>query len=321
MQKKEPNTMALPSIIFMGTPDFAVPTLKMLHKSPFNISLVVTQPDRPKGRGRNLTPPPVKKAALEMELEVYQPDDIRDPIFIKKLRQLAPDFLVVIAFGQILSKSILEVPLRGAINVHASLLPKYRGPAPIQWAIIRGEDTSGVTTMLMDHGVDTGDMLLHEQTPVKNTDTAATLHDRLSHMGAQLLIKTIEGILQGTVFPRAQKHQNATYAPMLKKENGRIEWHHTAASIDAQIRAMTPWPGAYCELDGKRIKIHKAKCIESDQTDAAPGAVVPGFPDELRVATGDGLISILEIQGASGKRMPIKQFLHGNPIIAGAIFT
>jgi methionyl-tRNA formyltransferase len=186
---------------------------------------------------------------------------------------------------------------------------------------MRGETTTGVTTMIMDHGVDTGDMLLHTATLIDKTDTAATVHDRLAQMGAELLIQTLEGIEKGTVFPRAQKHDNASYAPMLKKENGRIAWHHSAKSIDALIRAMTPWPGAYCMLDEKRYKIHKAINIDESQIGGAPGTVVPGFPDELRISTGAGVLSILEIQGANSKCLPIKQFLHGNPISPGAVFT
>lgn len=309
------------SIIFMGTPDFAVPTLKALHLSSFDVKYVITQPDRPKGRGRNLSPPPVKKAAIELGYDVLQPKNIRDDAFVGRLKQTAPDFLVVIAFGQILPVTVLSLPRLGPINVHASLLPKYRGPAPIQWAIMRGEKTTGVTTMMMDHGVDTGDMLLHTATLIDKTDTAATVHDRLAQMGADLLVQTLGGIEQGTVFPHAQKHEEASYAPMLKKENGRIDWHQSAKSIDALIRAMTPWPGAYCMLDGKRYKIHKAIDIDQHHEGGTPGTVVPGFPDELRISTGAGVLSILEIQGANSRCLPIKQFLHGNPISPGIVFT
>jgi methionyl-tRNA formyltransferase len=309
------------SIIFMGTPDFAVPTLKALHLSSFDLKYVITQPDRPKGRGRRLTPPPVKKAAVELGYNVIQPENIREASFVEQLKNSAPDFLVVIAFGQILPLAVLSLPRLGAINVHASLLPKYRGPAPIQWAIMRGEKTTGVTTMMMDHGVDTGDMLLHTATLIDKTDTAASLHDRLAQMGADLLVQTLEDLERGTIFPHAQKHHDATYAPMLKKENGRIEWHQSAKSIDALIRAMTPWPGAYCMLDGKRYKIHKAIDIDQPQESSAPGTVVPGFPDELRICTGAGVLSILEIQGANSKCLSIKQFLHGNPIAPGVVFT
>ena len=310
---------SLPSIVYMGTPDFAVPTFNALHHSPFDLKWVVTQPDRPKGRGRQLTAPPVKKRAIELGYDVSQPENVRDERFIQQLRKLAPDFLVVVAFGQILPLSVLTIPARGAINVHASLLPKYRGPAPIQWAILRGETRTGVTTMIMDTGVDTGDMLMEATTPIENTDTAASLHDRLARIGADLLVKTIDNLHHGKIFPRAQKHDLATYAPMLKKENGRIQWHDTALAIDAQIRAMTPWPGAFCTMCGRRYKIHKARPIINSSTTEAPGTVVPGFPDELRIATGDGQLAILEIQSASGKRLSIEKFLNGTCIAPGEI--
>lgn len=310
-----------PSIVYMGTPDFAVPTIEALHNSPFDLTWVITQPDRPQGRGRRPAPPPVKAAALEMGYDVAQPENVRDENFMHNLKERNPDFLVVVAFGQILPVAVLSIPRRGAVNVHASLLPKYRGPAPIQWAIMRGEEITGVTTMLMDHGVDTGDMLLNLETPIGISDTAADLHDKLARMGADLLIQTINGLWKGTIFPRAQKHANASYAPMLKKENGRIPWHRSAREIDALIRAMTPWPGAYCLLGDKRIKIHKAMHIENAKASAPPGTVVPGFPDELRIATDEGILSILELQGASGKRLSIKQFLHGHPIAPGEVFS
>ncbi len=310
----------VPSIIYMGTPDFAVPSFQTLRQSPFDVKLVITQPDRPKGRGRRLTCPPVKQAAQEFGFDVLQPQNVRDPEFMEALEAFRPDFLVVVAFGQILPARILEFPRLGAINVHASLLPKYRGPAPIQWAIMRGETQTGVTTMLMDTGVDTGDMLLSASTPIRSDDTSATLHDRLARLGADLLVETIRGIWQGTLFPHAQNHAQATYAPMLKKENGRIDWQLSARSIDARIRAMTPWPGAFCFFKGKRFKIHKACPIDGISI-SPPGTVVPGFPDELRIATGDGLLSILEIQSESGKRITIKQFMMGSPIAPGAEFN
>jgi methionyl-tRNA formyltransferase len=311
---------ASPSIVYMGTPDFAVPTFHALHRSPYDLKLVVTQPDRPRGRGRRLTPPPVKHAAAALNYDVRQPRNVRDPEFVALLKSIAPDFLVVVAFGQILPAAILGIPRRGAVNVHASLLPKYRGPAPIQWAIMRGETQTGVTTMLMDVGVDTGDMLLSAVTAIGPEDTSASLHDRLAAIGADLLVETIRGVWSGDVLPCAQNHAQATFAPMLKKEDGRIRWQQPALSIDARIRAMTPWPGAYCFFDNKRYKIHRARPIAGISI-SPPGTVVPGFPGELRIATGDGVLSILEIQGESGKRLPVGQFLRGNPIAPGAAFT
>lgn len=309
-----------PSVVFFGTPDFAVPTLKALHHSSFDLQMVVTQPDRQKGRGRRLSAPPVKQTATEMGHDISQPTDVRDETFISRLKALEPQFLVVVAFGQILPAAILNIPRRGAINVHASLLPKYRGPAPIQWAIMRGEKKTGVTTMLMDHGVDTGDMLLKAETPIEADETAASLHDRLAMMGAELIVPTLKGLVEGTLFPRTQNNTLATYAPMLKKTNGRIDWQQSSETIDAQIRAMNPWPGTFCFLGDKRFKIHKARPLATEHQ-AVPGTVVPGFADELRVATGMGVLSILEIQGASGKRQPIKTFLHGHPLSPDTMFT
>jgi methionyl-tRNA formyltransferase len=304
----------------MGTPDFAVPTFHALHRSPYDLKLVVTQPDRPRGRGRRLAPPPVKEAAASLDYEVRQPINGREPEFMGLLKSIKPDFLVVVAFGQILPEAILKIPRRGAINVHASLLPRYRGPAPIQWAIMRGENRTGVTTMLMDVGVDTGDVLLSAATTIGSEDTSASLHDRLAAMGAELLVETISGVWTGDVLPRAQNHGEATYAPMLKKEDGRIQWEQSARSIDARIRAMTPWPGAHCFFDKKRYKIHRARPIDGISI-SPPGTVVPGFPDELRIATGDGVLTILEIQGQSGKRLSVDRFLRGNPIAPGAAFS
>ena len=310
----------VPSIIFMGTPDFAVPTFQALHQAPVDLKLVVTQPDRPKGRGRRLSPPPVKVAAEALGYEVLQPATVRDEACIESLKSIAPDFLVVVAYGQILPATVLQIPRHGAINVHGSLLPRYRGPAPIQWAIMRGENQTGVTTILMDTGVDTGDMLLSARTPITSEDTSASLHDRLARMGADLLTETIEGIVRGTVLPCTQNHTQATYAPMLNKKHGRIDWRRSARSIDAQIRALTPWPGAYCRFGTKRLRIHLAQPI-SGVPISPPGMVMPGFPDELRIATGDGALSILEIQAEAGKRMPIKNFLMGTRIPLGASFT
>jgi methionyl-tRNA formyltransferase len=310
---------ASPTIVYMGTPDFAVPTFQALHSAPFDLKLVVTQPDRPSGRGRRLAPPPVKQAAEALGYDVRQPADIRDPGFLDLLKSIAPDFFVVVAFGRILPAAVLEIPRRGAVNVHASLLPRLRGPAPIQWAILRNESQTGVTTMLMDVGVDTGDILLSAATPVEAEDTAATLHDRLAVLGADLLIQTIRGMWSGDVLPSAQNHALATFAPMLKKEDGRIRWQESALSIDARIRAMTPWPGAYSFCDNKRYKIHRARAIAGISI-SPPGTVMPGFPDELRIATGDGVLSIIEIQGESGKRLPVGQFLRGNPIQPGDSF-
>ncbi|MCP4744928.1 MAG: methionyl-tRNA formyltransferase [Desulfobacteraceae bacterium] len=309
-----------PSVIFMGTPDFAVPTLNALHQSAFSVRLVITQPDRPKGRGRKLAPPPVKLAAQEMGYEIYQPEKIRDLKCVEYLSSLRPDFLVVVAFGQILPKSVLSIPKIGPVNVHASLLPKYRGPAPIQWTILRGEAQTGITTMLMDHGVDTGDILLTSKIPITLEDTASSLHDTLSLNGAQLLMETLCRLWEGSLFPRAQKHDEATYAPMLKKSDGRLDWQKPASQLDAQIRAMTPWPGTFCYLENNRYRILKARRIEHEHH-ARPGSVLPGFVDELRIAAGKDALSILKIQPPSGKRLIISDFLRGHPMKNGMMFS
>jgi methionyl-tRNA formyltransferase len=313
--------MAHPSIVFMGTPDFAVPALQALHAAQCHIALVVTQPDRPKGRGRVLAAPPVKVAAERIGAPVVQPERMRDPRIIARLREIAPDFLVVIAFGHILSQTVLQIPKYGAVNLHASLLPKYRGPAPIQWALIRGEKQTGVTTILMDSGVDTGDMLLRAETDIGPEETSEQLHHRLAHMGGPLLVRTVTQLWQGTLNPTAQNHAEATYAPMLRKADGRIQWTRPATRIDAFIRAMTPWPGAFCYRGDERLKILKARPIDADRGTAPPGTVVAGFPDELRIATAKGCLCIEEIQGVSGKRMRIQDFLRGRPMPPGTLLT
>jgi len=306
-----------PSVVFMGTPDFAVPPLVALHEASFPVSMVVTQPDRPSGRGRKLTAPPVKTVANQLGYPVDQPETVRTDSFVNKLKALAPDFLVVVAFGQILPNNILQIPKRGAINVHASLLPKYRGPAPIQWAMIRGEKETGVTTMLMDTGVDTGDILMEAKTAIHPTETSEDLHQRLAQMGADLLVTTLTGMWRGGLFPQAQRHDQATYAPMLSKKDGRIDWHKTADQLDAFVRAMTPWPGAFCFSGDKRLKILQARTLHGASHETNPGSVLEGFPDELRVATGNGVLLIEEIQGQSGKRMAAKDYLRGNPLSPG----
>jgi methionyl-tRNA formyltransferase len=307
-------------LIFMGTPDFAVPSLRALHRSAHRIVAVVTQPDRPKGRGRQLVSPPVKKVAREYGYECLQPHGISDPGFQETLAELEPDLFIVIALGHILPERLLKVPRLGAINIHASLLPKYRGPAPIQRAIINRESETGVTTMLMDKGMDTGDLLLSAHTRILPDDTADQLQDRLAALGADLLIQTLSELASGTLTPKPQDSTQATYAPLLKKEDGRIQWNASASSIEAFIRGVSPWPGAFTFDGDKRLKIFKAADMPMT-ADAAPGTVVQGFPDELRIATGEGVLAILEIQGASGKRMPIRDFLRGHPIPVGTILN
>ena len=306
------------NIIFMGTPEFAVPTLKAIHASNHHLSLVVTQPDRPKGRGRKVIPPPVKQAAIDLGYPVLQPASVKKKEFVEVVTRDKPDFLVVVAYGRILPKTILQLPKLGTINLHASLLPKYRGPAPIQWTIINGETVTGVTAMLMDEGLDTGDILLAVEEKISPADTSATLHNRLAELGANLLVDTLNRYSKGQIRPVQQDHNQASQAPLLKKSDGHIAWAAPAEKISAFIRGMTPWPGAFTFHEGKRFKIFNAKSVKADVSQA-PGTVIKGFADELRVATAKGVLSVLEIQGASGKRLMIADFLRGYRMPPGTI--
>jgi methionyl-tRNA formyltransferase len=305
------------SIIFMGTPDFAVPTLQALVRNDHDVALIVTQPDRPKGRGRRPAAPPVKLKALELNLDWIQPSTLKNEDFIDRLRRIQPDFLVVIAFGHLLTEKILQLPKFGAINIHASLLPKYRGPAPIQWAIINGERQTGITTMLMDKGLDTGDILLTQKEPILAEDTSGALHDRLALRGADLLIRTLESFASGNIKPQPQDHSRATYAPLLKKEDGHINWQKSAEQLQAFVRGMTPWPGAFTYHHQNRLKVLRA-AAEPENVAQPPGTILAGFPGDLRVAAGRHVLSILEIQGPSGKRLAIADFLRGYPLPPGS---
>jgi methionyl-tRNA formyltransferase len=280
-------------VIFLGTPEFAVPALRKLHGDGHEIVLAVTQPDRPRGRGRQVSASPVKKAAMELNVPVSQPESIRAIEFLRLVQALQPDVMVVVAFGQILPKNLLSVPPSGSINIHASLLPKYRGPAPIQWAIINEEKQTGVTTMFMDEGLDTGDILLAEKTDIYPDDTAASLSGRLAELGAALVGETLERLGTGRIKPVRQDHQRASYAPLLKKKDGQIDWTRSAQFLDAFVRGMSPWPGAFTFYAGKRLKIFRAEPTLTDVREA-PGTVIQGFPGELKVMTGKGALSILE---------------------------
>ncbi|UCD32322.1 MAG: methionyl-tRNA formyltransferase [Desulfobacterales bacterium] len=303
-------------IIFMGTPEFAVPALKALHENDQNIALVVTQPDRPKGRGRKVAPTPVKLTATHLDYDVIQPTSIRTFEFSNHLAQYEPDMVVVVAYGRIIPKDILSLPKLATINVHASLLPKYRGPAPIHWAIINGEKETGITTMLMDEGLDTGDILQSLTVEIDPEDTSGTLYSRLAERGAGLLIQTLRSFEDGDIKPIPQDHSRASYAPLLKKNDGHITWNMPAKNLLDFIRGMSPWPGAFTFHGKRRLKIFKAKPVQMDAS-GAPGTVLEGFPDELVVATGQDALSILEIQGASGKRLLVKDFLRGSNIHPG----
>jgi methionyl-tRNA formyltransferase len=295
------------NIIFMGTPAFAVPHLEALADAGHRVLAVVTQPDRPVGRGRQLTPPPVKRSAQRLGIPVLQPEKIRTEAFAREMAALAPDALVVVAFGRILPAALLD-------------LPRYRGPAPIQWALINGDAVTGVTAMLMDEGLDTGPTLCAREVAILPQDTSETLHDRLSVAGAELLIAALEGLASGSLTPVAQDDRQATYAPLLAKQDGRIAWQKSARELTCFIRGMTPWPGAYTFHGERRLKIFRAQPLAL-ATDETPGRVLAGFEDELRVATGDGALSILEIQGESGKRLAIRDFLRGHPLPPGTLLA
>ncbi len=304
----------------MGTPDFAVPALTALVDYGCRIPLVVTRPDRAQGRGRRLLPPPVKTAAQCLGLPVDQPETIRTREFYERIQGIHPDLMVVVAYKHILPEKILNIPRLGAINLHASLLPKYRGPAPIPWAIINGDTETGVTVMRMDKGLDTGEILMSRSIPIHSDDTAESLKQRLSALSADLLKKVLEQMENGRLTPVPQVNTEASYAPLLKKKDGHINWSHPAEKIERFIRGMTPWPGAFTFFNDKMIKIYKARVNPVCGNDP-PGMVVQGFSDELRVATGRGSLSILEVQGASGKRLHINEFLRGHSIPVGSLLT
>jgi methionyl-tRNA formyltransferase len=306
-------------VVFMGTPQFAVPTLNALHESRHEIAAVVTQPDRPKGRGRKVAPPPVKERALALGYSVHQPESVKSKKVYQTLSDLDPDVFVVVAFGQIIPKRLLLLPKRCAVNLHASLLPKYRGPAPIQWAIINGDKETGVTSMCMDEGTDTGDIFLSEKVGIAATDTSATLHDKLSRAGARLMIETLDGLANGSIRSTPQDSSRASYAPLLSKKNGHIDWKRPAIELANLIRGLTPWPGAFTFCGDMRLKILKADPMDIE-TDQPPGTVLSAFPGELRIATGKGALLIQEIQGTSGKCLETKDFLCGCSIEPGSVF-
>ena len=307
-------------IVFMGTPQFAVPGLEALHQNGYEIALVVTQPDRPRGRGRKLTFSPVKATAMRLGYTLIQPASIKTAEFAANIKSLRPDLIVVIAYGKILPENLLALPRIDTINIHASLLPKLRGAAPIQWAVINGETETGVCSIRMDKGMDTGDILMTAKEPIKPDDTAGSLHDRLAVKGAAILIETLRAYADDSIQALPQDHSLATFAPMLTKDDGLINWNKPAVSLVNFIRGVSPWPGAYTFLGNERLKIFQASAIEAESSDP-PGAVIMGFPDELRVATGKGVLSIHEIQSAAGKRMSIKDFLRGHKIAPGAILA
>lgn len=303
-------------IIFMGTPDFAVETLEALVRAGHQVVLAVTQPDQPKGRGKSLQFPAVKQAALAHNIEVYQPKRVRRPECIAYLKNYEPELIVVAAFGQILPPAILSMPKYGCINVHASLLPKYRGAAPIQWAILNGEDMAGVTIMQMDSGIDTGDMLEKAQIPLAADETGGSLFNKLAALGAALCVQTIEKIENGTAVRAKQDEALATQVGMITKEMGRIDWNCPAVQIERLIRALDPWPSAFTHLHGKTLKIWRAKVLAGGDPKEA-GTIVSCEKNSLLVQTGEGILSLKEVQLEGKKRMPIDAFLRGYPVEKG----
>lgn len=307
-------------IIFMGTPDFSVGTFEALIEAGHEIVLAVTQPDKPKGRGEKVQYPPVKEAALKRQIPVFQPKRVRAPECIEKLRKYDADIMVVIAFGQILPKEILEMTPYGCVNVHASLLPKYRGAAPIQWAVINGERVSGVTTMQMDEGLDTGDMLMKTEIVLDEKETGGSLHDKLAGAGAELCVQTLEALKDGTVVREPQQESTTEYARMLDKGMGRIDWSKDAKSIECLIRGLNPWPSAYTEWNGKTMKIWEADVADIDEG-REPGTVIRVEKDGFCVQTGSGSLKVRSLQIPGKKRMDAGAFLRGYQVDAGTVLS
>ena len=305
-------------IIFMGTPDFSVPALRALVDKGHQVIAVVTQPDKPKGRGKAVQMTPVKEAAQALGIPVYQPVKVREEGFLQQLEVLAPEVIIVAAFGQILPQRLLDIPVYGCINIHASLLPKYRGAAPIQWAILDVEKETGITTMQMNAGLDTGDILEKLVVPVDDEETGGSLHDKLSAAGGKLILSTLEKLEQGLLVPVAQTEEGTCYARMLDKGMGKMDWNKGASELERMIRGLNPWPSAYTELDGKTLKIWQAKVMESEY-DGEPGQVVKAEKDAFWVKTGKGSLAILSLQLEGKKRMDTGAFLRGYPVSEGII--
>ena len=304
-------------LVFMGTPDFAVASLEALLKSDDAVVGVVTQPDRPKGRGQILTPSPVKLLAQRQQIPLLQPYKMKDPEFLQSLAGWKPDMIAVAAFGRILTPTILSVPPLGCINVHGSLLPKYRGAGPIQWAIINGETETGITTMFMEEGMDTGAMLLQEAIPITPDDTADTLSPRLAELGGRLLVETIARLRAGTLTPRQQDASQVTFAPLLKKEDGVIDWALPATTLANRIRGLSPWPGAYTTVaGGDRVAIWRARAFPGLVT-MPPGTIIAVTPEAIHVATGEGILAVMELQPMNSRRMAVSQYLTGHSTTVG----
>ena len=305
-------------ILFMGTPEFAVPCLDALVKNGHQVCGVVSQPDKPAGRGHKLTPPPVKVIALENNIEVFQPETLKDYSFKSELERLNPEMIVVVAYGKILPEYILDFPKYGCINMHASLLPKYRGAGPIQWSVINGEKVTGITSMLMEKGLDTGDMLLKCKTEIGEYETAGELHDRLKQMGAELLLETVAKMEKGELKPEKQCDAESCYAPMLSKELAKIDWSKSARVVSKLICGMNPWPVAHTEYKGGTLKIYKAQL--GDRAKGSVGEIVKVDNQGIKILCGDGnTIVATEIQPSGSKRMQVRDYLNGHSIDIGEI--
>ena len=303
--------------VFMGTPDFALDTLRGLIEAGVQLVGVYTQPDRPKGRGKKLTPPPVKELALQHEIPVFQPQKLRDPAAVEELKSLAPDLIVVVAYGQILPQAVLDIPQHGCINVHASLLPKYRGAAPINKVIVDGETETGVTTMLMDIGLDTGDMLIKRTLTIGADETAGQLHDRMAPLGREALDETLRQLCAGTLKPEKQNDAETCYASMMKKEDGLIDWSLSATKIHNLVRGLDPWPAAYTSLAGETLKISRT-AVESGTGEA--GSVVSADNSGVSIACGEGVLRIGELQLPGKRKMQAADFLRGHSLPVGSQF-
>jgi methionyl-tRNA formyltransferase len=307
------------NIVFMGTPEFALPTLEKIQNSSLCILSVITQPNRPKGRGQKQVDSPIKKFALENNLPVLQPETVNTQEFIESLLKNRPDYIIVVAFGQILSEALLKVPKQFCINLHSSLLPKYRGAAPINRAILNGETRSGVTTMIMDKGMDTGDILLVDEIPIEQNDDAQSLHDKLSEQGGELILETLYRLQKNDLLPTSQNSDLASYAPKLKKEESLIDWKMDAENIFNKIRGLSPWPGTHTLYNGKRLAILKGKIVPGEPSDR-PGHVERITDTGIEVGTGKNRLKITELKPEGKKAMPVKSFLSGYKINRDDIF-
>jgi len=299
-------------IVFMGTSDFATPSLDLLRRTEGDVVGIVTKPDRPKGRGRKMTASSVKELAECNGMTLFQPNNMMDESFILKLRELMPDVIVVVSFGQVIPREILNIPRGGCINLHPSLLPKYRGAAPVNWSIINGDRVTGVTTMFMDEGLDSGDILLQQEAIVEDDDTAKSLHARLAKTGASLLLETLRRLEEGNITAVPQEHSKATWAPMLKKEDGLIDWRKEGIQTSNLMRGLTPWPGAFTHLQGKILKLIKGIVLEGCSKGIVPGTVTEMDGEGIKVSTGRGFLLIKEVQLQDHKKMKVSDFLRGH---------